>query len=105
MASTANPATEDVTIEEIQHELIAEPTGTTPSGYSVILYNDDWHSFEEVILQVQKAAGCDLTQAELIVAEAHFKGRAVCYRGDRDQCHRCARVLREIRLQCEIDCD
>ena len=105
MASTVNPATEDLTIEETQQQLFAESTGTTPSGYSVILYNCDCHSFDEVIVQVQKAAGCDLAQAESIVVEAHFRGRAICYRGNRDQCHRCARVLREIRLQCEVDCD
>jgi ATP-dependent Clp protease adapter protein ClpS len=80
-------------------------TGTGASGYRVILYNDDWHSMDEVVLQVQKATACDLETAVRIVLEVHANGRGVCYRGGADDCHRVARVLREIRLQCEVDDD
>ena len=73
--------------------------------HRVILYNDEWHGIDEVIFQVQKATGCDVYKAMAITVEAHEKGRAVCYRGDRARCHKAASVLREIRLQVEVDCD
>lgn len=112
--STRNAATPQLlndpeTIEAPQQETIEAPalqhTDNTSSDYRVILYNDDFHSMDEVALQLQKATGCDLETAINIMLEAHMQGRAVCYRGAREECHRVARILREIRLQVEVDCD
>lgn len=79
--------------------------GTSGSNYRVILYNDDWHDFDDVIQQLIKATGCSEQKATHIALEAHEKGRAVCFRGNREKCQNVTRVLREIRLQCEVDCD
>ncbi len=86
---------------------LLEPTDIDHIGsdFRVILYNDDFHSFEEVTEQVKKAAGCSTSRAEEITIEAHFKGRAICFRGERGECQRVCKVLREIRLQCEVDAD
>ena len=83
---------------------IDEP-GTSGSNYRVVLYNDEWHGFDEVIEQVIKATQCSPQRAVEITLEAHRKGRAVCYKNSREKCHEAARVLREIRLQCEVDHD
>src|SRR5688572_27012534 len=74
-------------------------------GWRVILYNDDVHSVDEVIVQLQKATGCDLDTAIRVTLEVDANGRGVRYRGERDDCGRVVRVLREIRLQCEVDDD
>ena len=74
-------------------------------GFRAVLYNDSWHGMDEVVLQIQKATGCPLPQAAAVMIEAHAKGRAVCFRGSRAKCHQVCRVLREIRLQCEVDGD
>jgi ATP-dependent Clp protease adapter protein ClpS len=93
--------TEEYSLEELQEAA----TTSSGEGFRVILYDDDWHGMDEVVLQLQKATGCTLERAAEIMLEAHSKGRAICFRGDRDECHRVARVLREIRLQCEVDSD
>ena len=82
-----------------------EITDQTSDGFRVILYNDEHHSMDEVIFQLQKATGCTMEQAIDIMIEAHTKGRAVCYKGGRADCQKVCRILREIRLQCEVDCD
>lgn len=69
----------------------------------VILYNDDWHPYDQVVFQVQKATGCPLERAEQITGEAHTEGRAIAYRGSHEECERVAAVLRQIRLQVETD--
>jgi ATP-dependent Clp protease adaptor protein ClpS len=69
----------------------------------VILYNDDYHGFDEVILQLQKATGCSLEDAEAIAFEAHSTGRAVAYSGTQEECEQVAGILRQIRLQVETD--
>lgn len=71
--------------------------------WCVILYNDDFHTFDEVIFQLQKATGCGQDSASRIANEVHTRGRAVAYRGEKDRCQRVATILREIRLQVEID--
>ena len=70
--------------------------------WKVILFNDDIHSFDEVIVQVQKATGCTLLEATRITMEAHFNGKAVAYTGDFADCHKVAGILREIELIVEI---
>jgi len=70
--------------------------------WDIILYNDDVHSFDEVILQVQKATGVSLQDAFEITMEVHTKGRAICFSGPFDDCERVAIVLREIHLTVEI---
>jgi ATP-dependent Clp protease adapter protein ClpS len=90
--------------EEIgELETVSDDTGN--SGYRVILYNDDYHREDEVTSQLHKATGYTWPKCEAIMVEAHTRGRAICYRGERSKCHQVTRVLREIRLQCEVDCD
>ncbi len=92
---TRRTSGENETVETLNDE----PT------HRVILYDDDHHSTDEVVLQLQKATGCDIYKATSIMLEAHTKGRAVCFRGERGKCHQVAGVLRQIRLQVEVDCD
>lgn len=91
-------------IEEIEDLEIDDGSGTG-SAYRVILYDDDYHDIEDVVNQIMKATQCSFERAAEITLEAHNKGRAICYYGERAKCRRVADVLREIRLQCEVDCD
>lgn len=109
LVPTIAPAPDKTTdADEFLRELMREKSlqnTKNSGGFRVVLYNDDDHSFDEVVLQIQKATGCDLEKAIDIMWEAHSKGRAICFHGERKECHRVARVLREIRLQAEVDCD
>ena len=87
-------------LESIEHDLSRERL-VGPS--MVILYNCDCHTFDDVILQLQKATACTLEDATIIADEAHIFGRAIAYSGEPDECERVANVLRSIRLQVETD--
>lgn len=52
----------------------------------VILFNDDVHGFEEVVIQVQRSVKCDLSTAYSITMEAHQKGKAVAFSGNLETC-------------------
>ncbi len=78
-------------------------TGDSGGPYIVIVYNDDWHTFDEVILQLRKATGCSMQKAQEVANEVHNAGRAVAYSGSEEQCEKVASVLRQIRLQVETD--
>ncbi len=87
---------EDVLIDDDIGTRIGEP-------WKVILYNDEIHTFDEVILQLQKATGCNAQRAEKIAFEAHSRGKAIAFSGEFDECFRVAGVLREIQLIVEIE--
>ncbi|WP_457621599.1 ATP-dependent Clp protease adaptor ClpS [Persephonella sp.] len=68
----------------------------------VIVYNDDWHTFEEVIYQLMKAIKCDLETAKNLTWEIHTKGKAVVFEGDFEEALKVANILEEIDLSVEI---
>ena len=90
----------------IPDELVWERVsyGSELSGpYLVIVYNDNWHSFTDVIVQLQKATGCTFRKAHELSHRIDSFGRAVVYAGTQADCEWVAGVLREIRLQVETD--
>jgi ATP-dependent Clp protease adaptor protein ClpS len=68
----------------------------------VILYNDDWHTFDEVIMQIIKAIRCSSAEAREKAFEAHVKGKSVIFDGDFKDCLRVSSVLEEIALHTQI---
>ncbi len=105
---TETPTIDQPAVEVVETVAPVEQN-TTPGGngegYRVILYNDDYHDQDEVAEQLQKATQYSMAKCWVIMMEADRKGRAICYHGSRNKCHEVTKVLREIRLQCEVDCD
>ncbi len=75
----------------------------TATPAKVILFNDDVHTFDEVIGQLIKAIHCDSQQAEAIAWEVHSKGKASVYEGDMPECLRVSGILEEIALHTQIE--
>jgi len=71
--------------------------------WMVVLFNDDYHTFEAVVDQVQKATSCSAGEAFQITYTAHTNGQAVAYVGGRIECEQVAAVLREIALRVELE--
>src|ERR1043165_9858422 len=69
----------------------------------VILFNDEVHSFEEVIFQIIKATGCDLPRAEQLTCEVHNTGKAMVFEGVLSRCMQVSAVLEEIELMTQIE--
>lgn len=72
-------------------------------GSRVILFNDDWHSFEEVIGQIIKATKCSFIEARDKTFEVHVNGKAVVYSGEMADCLRVSGILEEILLHTQIE--
>ncbi|MFA3782930.1 ATP-dependent Clp protease adaptor ClpS [Melioribacteraceae bacterium 4301-Me] len=81
-------------------EIEEETTVTT--AYKVILYNDDWHTFDEVIAQLIKAINCSYEQARAYTYEVHVKGKAVVYNGELADCLKVSSILEEIALHTQV---
>ena len=92
-AMQENPLEQPVQEEEVN---IQEPA-------KVILFNDDVHTFEEVIGQLIKAIKCTQSQAEALAWEVHNNGKAVVYAGEMIKCVEVSSILEEIALMTQIE--
>jgi ATP-dependent Clp protease adaptor protein ClpS len=86
----------------LQHEQADDDVATTHPA-RVILYNDDVHTFDEVIGQLIKATGCASSRAEALAWEVHSKGKANVFEGAMSECLRVSHVLEEIALHTQIE--
>jgi ATP-dependent Clp protease adapter protein ClpS len=86
-------------VEELEEEDVGEGTD---DPWFVILFNDEVHTFEEVIGQLVKATGCSRGEAEDMAWTVHTKGKATVYEGTFEECFEVQSVLKEIQLVTEI---
>lgn len=90
--------------EPLVEEQIKTDDGTIVGIPSkVILFNDEVHTFDEVIVQLIKATGCSYDQAEALTWEVHTKGKAVVFYGEIAECLKVSSILEEIALHTQIE--
>ncbi len=98
MSSGEKPAkAPDVEVLELteEEELVTNP-------WRLILYDDDIHTFDEVINQLIKALGCSVSHAEELTLTVHNEGKATVFEGSFEECLKINSVLLEIQLITEI---
>lgn len=93
--------------------MAAQPTTKTPvapvdsnrgsGSWKTLLFNDDWHTFDQVARQSVKAIGCSLERGYIIASVVHTTGSAVVTEGERERCEQVARVYEEIRLKTKVE--
>ena len=92
MADFSTQTEEDV-IDEVK---IQQPA-------KAILFNDEVHTFEEVINQIIKATGCDQQTAERMTLEVHHTGKSCVYTGELVKCLQVTGILEEIELMTQVE--
>ena len=85
----------------------AEPLESTSTviiePWNVILINDEWHTFDEVIIQLMKATACTSDRAAEIAWEVHNTGQSICYTGPKERAELVASILEEIDLAVTLE--
>ena len=71
--------------------------------WRVVLFDDDVHTFDDVIGQLVKATGWSPERAERHAWAVHTQGKDLVFSGDFFECFRVQGVLREIQLVTEIE--
>jgi len=82
--------------EEKETDVLIEQPAT------VILFNDEVHTFDEVIGQIIKATGCETAKAEALTWEVHSTGKAAVFEGPMNECLLVSHTLEEIALHTQI---
>lgn len=88
--------------EEQQIDILEDQDTDITLASRVVLFNDDWHSFDEVISQLMKAINCTYEQGKTFAFEVHVKGKAIVYSGSLKNCLKVTSVLEEIALHTQI---
>ena len=89
--------TNTVPVEEKDEDTV------TQEPAKVILFNDEVHTFDEVIGQLIKAIHCDSSRAEAIAWEVHTTGKSAVYEGPMPECLKVSHILEEIDLHTQIE--
>jgi len=87
---------ENISLPEINIDVAIE------TQYHVLLFNDDYHSFDEVITQLIKAINCSFEKARTFAFEVHVKGKALVFSGSLSKCLTVSSVLEEISLHTQV---
>lgn len=83
-----------------------EPTiiekGLTSGRWMVVIYNNDYNTFAEVVEILMKATGCSLDKAYMCAWEAHTFGKAPVHFAGRDECEIVAAMIALIGVRTEV---
>ncbi|HVO75679.1 MAG TPA: ATP-dependent Clp protease adaptor ClpS [Ignavibacteriaceae bacterium] len=93
---------ETETVKTPELEIIEDTDVDTGTLNWVVLFNDDEHTFDEVIVQLIKALSCSFETARDYTFEVHVKGKAVVFNGVMKDCLRVSSILEEIALNTQI---
>jgi ATP-dependent Clp protease adapter protein ClpS len=80
----------------------AEETQRT-SEYVVIVFNNDYNTFDEVIHILQKATGCSLEEAEMETWEIDALGKSFVHHAEQEECQRVAAIIATIGIRVAVE--
>ena len=106
MAISNNGAVQDRPEVEIKEEETPSSGGTGGAGgWIVTVYNDEDHSYKQVIDILMKATGCGLEEAQIETSEVDMLGKSVVHLAGEEECKKVAEIIGSIGLQVEATPD
>jgi ATP-dependent Clp protease adapter protein ClpS len=79
-----------------------QDTGMGSEGSIVIVYNNDYNTYPEVIAILMRATGCTLEEAQIETWEVDHLGKSVVHHAGRQECEKVASIIRTIGLHVEV---
>lgn len=68
----------------------------------VVIFNNQTNTFDEVILALMRATGCDKAEAEIEAWEADHYGKAPVHFATKAECEQVASVISSIGVKTEV---
>lgn len=96
----AKPHVANPEVETIEEDAVDQRVDVP---WRVILFDDDIHTFEQVVIQLMKAVGCTEQRAWKHAETVHNIGKDCVYSGEFGECFRVQGILREIQLVTQIE--
>lgn len=87
--------------EETQEKTVTSDQSGIDSR--LILFNDEYNTFDFVIESLQEVCELDVQQAEQITLLAHFKGKATCKKGQKEVLDPMCAKLDNLGIDAEVN--
>jgi ATP-dependent Clp protease adaptor protein ClpS len=98
MGGMSNPGILERPLEEI--------TGPgTGGGFIVTVYNNEYNTYDEVMMILMIATECDAEEAYMETWEIDHLGKSVVHRANEEDCRKVADVISTIGIQVEVSED
>jgi ATP-dependent Clp protease adapter protein ClpS len=91
------------TVTERRPDLSDETTNNLTGDYIVIVFNNDYNTYEQVTDILMKATGCSRDEAEMETWEVDHLGRSIVHHGDRAECERAAAIIQTIGIKVAVE--
>lgn len=88
-----------LTVEDLETDLDAG----LDNPWQAVLYNCDCHTYAQIIHQLMLAIRCSRDHAYELAWSVNHHGRASVYVGEKAECERVVRILRDIGLRAEVE--
>jgi ATP-dependent Clp protease adapter protein ClpS len=95
LSTTATP--------DVETDVLEETTTRVDAPWRVLLFDDDTHTFDEVIVQLVRATGCSWERAETHAWTVHSRGKDTVFSGPFEQCFRVQQILNQIELITQLE--
>ncbi|GMV37909.1 MAG: hypothetical protein AMXMBFR61_24170 [Fimbriimonadales bacterium] len=92
---TVAPVLPDVAEEE-------DLEGYGAGHWVVVVYDNDYNTFDEVIAILLIATRCSLREAQTETWEVHHLGKSVVHFGSEEECKRVAAIISSIGIRVEV---
>jgi ATP-dependent Clp protease adaptor protein ClpS len=79
-----------------------EELDTRTGHWVVIVYDNDYNTWDEVMDILMKATGCTQDEAYTETWEIDRLGKSVVHHGSEDECTRAAGIIRTIGIRVEV---
>jgi hypothetical protein len=89
-----------LTVEDVETERDDEGLDNL---WQAVLYNRDCHTYAQVIQQLMLALRCPRDHAYELAWIVDHPGRVSVYFGEKAECERVVRILRDIGLRAEVE--
>ena len=83
-------------------ELVERPSEQAEKDWIVTVYNNDYNTYEEVVIILMMATGCPIEEASMETWEVDNLGLSVVHHGREDDCRAAADIIAKIGIRVEV---
>lgn len=84
-------------------ETIDSTTPEQQPDWLVIVFDNEFNTFEEVTMILILATNCSVEEATIETWEVHHLGKSVVHRADEKECLRVASIIAKIGIRVEVE--
>ncbi|MBS1700538.1 MAG: ATP-dependent Clp protease adaptor ClpS [Armatimonadetes bacterium] len=88
--------------ETIERPDLAGNESVENESWMVIVYNNEFNTYEEVVMILLVATHCTLEEAEIETWEIDHLGKSNVHFADKEECETVARIIRQIGIEVEV---